>query len=316
MAINNDINFKKNSIDLGNYTWYNFSSITKKELSYIYNKFNIWHKHLKMVRPIMQRPKFIKTPQYVLVILQYPAINLENNNNKELIMKTNEIDIFIGDNFILTFHDNYKPINDLYNKIRKDKSTQLKKFHNQPSKLMHDLILDPTDTLWQPLDKIARNFENLKKRALIVTDKTIISEILKVKSMITNIRGVMQFQKNIIKRLKYQAINYFDNTATERFNRLIEVSSDLWEYLDNYKETINAIHDTHVSASANRLKEIMKILTMFSVFIIPITVISAIWGLSNMPLEYKKTTYFWPLITLNFILMFALYLYFKRKKWL
>lgn len=77
------------------------------------------------------------------------------------------------------------------------------------------------------------------------------------------------------------------------------------------------LHETNESILSNKLSNIMKILTMFSVIVFPLTLFASIWGMNveNMPLVGHQQD-FWVLIGMMGIGTFLMLMIFKMKKWI
>ena len=303
---------KSDHIKLGSYTWYNIQNINQKRLAHIHNKFKIEHVHLKMALPKRQRPKFIKRKDYIFLILQYPVQKNKNINSVEF----EELDVFIGKDFIISIHNDLKSISNLFNILKKDFTILEKKFKNNPTKLIHDFIIDSTDTCWAIIDNLADELDELKNKIFDTHDKKVITRILTIKSTIADIRKNMQFQKGILKRLKFQTSEFFkEEDAYPKFDRLIDVSQDLWTYLDAYNDNIDAIQESFEASFSFHLNNIIKTLTVFSVILLPLTLFTGIMGMNNLPYFYSNPALFWPLLSGILFFIFSIFIFFKFKRW-
>lgn len=303
---------KFSGINLGDYTWYNFEDINSKVLAQIHNNLDIPHNILKMALPKKQRPKFIKGKNFIFFILQYPVYNAKTKT-----IDDEEIDVFIGKDYVISIHESFPSINTLYKRINKHDKTELKKFHNNPAKLIHDFIIDSTDTVWDILDRIYEEINILKKHVFNTSDNQIVLKILHIKTIISSMKKSLQFQKGILKRLKFQSKQFFDKKDNlNKFDRLIDLTTDLWQYLETYHQAINAIEETHKTAVDYKLNTIMSTLTVFSVIFLPLTLLTGILGMRNLPDSFADPTLFYPLMVIISLTMILLTLIFIKKKWL
>jgi magnesium transporter len=110
---------------------------------------------------------------------------------------------------------------------------------------------------------------------------------------------------------------------------LINPSSDIYlrdlsdhvtriiDTVETYRDLLSGIMDIYLSTNANKMNEVMKVLTIMSSIFIPVTFIAGVYGMNfeNMPELKTQSGYFitWG-IMLSVIL--GLLIYFKRKKWM
>ena len=88
-------------------------------------------------------------------------------------------------------------------------------------------------------------------------------------------------------------------------------------FYDQLSEDSQNLVSTYMSYSAQKTNEVMKVLTLFSAYFLPLTFIVGIYGMNfdNMPeLRYQ---YGYPIIMGLMLLIFLLiFFWFKRRKWL
>ena len=70
---------------------------------------------------------------------------------------------------------------------------------------------------------------------------------------------------------------------TVYFGDMVDHLDKIWDALDEYKEIIEGLNDTHDSLATNRTNEVMRILTVIATVLLPITVVASIFGM-NIPL--------------------------------
>jgi magnesium transporter len=82
-------------------------------------------------------------------------------------------------------------------------------------------------------------------------------------------------------------------------------------------EDVNNLTNLHLSFAAQRTNQVMKVLTIFSVFFLPITFIVGLYGMNFkfMPELDEKWAYPVVLVIMG-VITATIYVWFKRKKWL
>ncbi|MDD5295233.1 MAG: CorA family divalent cation transporter, partial [Patescibacteria group bacterium] len=102
------------------------------------------------------------------------------------------------------------------------------------------------------------------------------------------------------------------------YYRLVEHSKRIWEFLENQKDMIEALHATNESLLNYQISDIMKTLTIFSVIVFPLTLLAAIFGMNTMggmPFAETKNG-FWIIIAIMLTGSLGMLAFFEKKKWL
>jgi magnesium transporter len=100
------------------------------------------------------------------------------------------------------------------------------------------------------------------------------------------------------------------------FDDLVDASERIWDLLDNYKEVVEALESTNESVISHRQNDVLRILTIFSVVLLPLTLISGIFGMNVLfPGEHTHTA-FWVIVGLMIGVIVATVGFFRYKRWL
>jgi magnesium transporter len=86
--------------------------------------------------------------------------------------------------------------------------------------------------------------------------------------------------------------------------------------LENFKEVVEALEDTNESVLSHRLNDILRILTAFSVIMLPLTLIASVFGMNTgVPGEHAITA-FWVVIGVMVIVLVGMLALFRKRGWL
>jgi len=90
----------------------------------------------------------------------------------------------------------------------------------------------------------------------------------------------------------------------------------IWDGLDEYKEIIEGLNDTHDSLANNRTNAVMRTLTIVATIFMPITLIASIWGM-NIPLPFQNSSHSLLYVSLIMAAVIGGMLYFfHRRRWI
>jgi len=113
--------------------------------------------------------------------------------------------------------------------------------------------------------------------------------------------------------------NVFDSIESENysfFQRLHQKSLELLEQIEYDSTTLDSASNFYFSMQNHKMNQVMKTLTVVSVFFMPLTFIVGIYGMNfdNMPELHWKYGYFM-IIGFMFLLLLGMIIYFKKKNW-
>ena len=95
------------SIKQGKLTWFYIENPTSKEVEFLDQRFHFHPLELDDILSRIQRPKIDEYEDYLFIVLHFPVFDKQNR-----ITRPSEVDIFIGENYIVTVHcaANLKPL--------------------------------------------------------------------------------------------------------------------------------------------------------------------------------------------------------------
>ncbi|MBI2113330.1 MAG: hypothetical protein HYT50_02010, partial [Candidatus Wildermuthbacteria bacterium] len=120
----------------------------------------------------------------------------------------------------------------------------------------------------------------------------------------------------IFDSLKKEGTKFFNTELEPYFTHLIGHWSQVKNDLISYKETIQALEDTNNSLLAYKTNEIVKVLTLFSVIVLPTMLIANIFG-QNLEHPFLDSPYnFWIVLGIMLLGTTAVIAFFRKKGWM
>lgn len=257
-----------------------------------------------------QRPKVDIEDNYIFTIIKM----LHLKSDKQTLL-SEQVSMYLSKNLLLTFQEKEGDVFDIVRQRLKNKKGRIRSFNT--TYLKYSLLDSIVDNYMFIMEVFGEKVEQLEDTILSEPNKSTLLDINKTKLELNFFRKAIKPAKESLitfKNLKNDLINEEEQLF---FNDLIDLIHRVNDSLDNYKGMLSeqlTVYSTNVN---NRLNDIMKLLTMFSVIFIPITFIAGIYGTNfdNIP-ELKYTNgYFvmWGVIIFVVITMLS---FFKYKKWL
>ena len=295
-------------------TWEKLTRPSKKNLETSLGKYKFNDLHLTDCLPPIQRPRLSSDYDYLFMILNFPVYK---NKTKEI--EPMELDFFIGKDYIITVQDQaYAPLDDLFEELRKNPTKQ-KKATKSPGYLVFEILNACLIGTVPLLNILNVDIAEIEKKIFQKNDKDTIREILNITRNIVAFRKSIMAHKSVIRKFIDKSSSLFPiNGLSDYFSELINYTKEIWDSLDNYKETIDALQQSHNSLHSWKLNEIIKTLTIFSVVIFSLTLFAAIFAIrldSGMPFVNSSWS-FWKFLGLEAGVSLIILAIFKRKHWL
>lgn len=296
------------------FVWLDIAGATQENLKYLKQEFGFDSIDLGDCLPTRQRQKIHQRTNYLFMILQFPYYN-----RKIKTIESSEVDLFIGRKFLVLVHeDDLNPLIDFFQMYQSDPIMRSRLSNESVAGLTHKLLNKLYAYCYPILNHINLDITQIEKDILEQPEEKTVAEILKIKRNIVNFQKTMQSHRGILQKLLELTANWRPKKMDNDYNNLLAHTRDIWDYLTNYKDTINALHETQESMTSLKINEIMKTLTIFSVVVFPLTLLAAIFGMNtmnSMPFINSKHD-FWYIIGIMVAGMFVMFGFFKKKKWL
>ncbi len=294
-------------------TWINIINPKKKEIKFLRKNYNFKLSHLQTAssNTIAQRTLIENSDGYTFLVLQFPMISKE-------VINTGEIEFFIGQDFIVTLHNNVRALNSFFSSYKKD-IDGFNSFNDKNSAtLLYEMLKSLLTDCYSMIDLNTKKIEEVEDMIFSQKSRESIPRILFIKRDIINARKMLQNHKNIIKSLMSVETQLKISPKTKKYYiELLELSKRVWESFENQKEMLSVLSNTNDALLNYKISDIMKTLTLFSVIVFPLTLFAALFGMNiegGMPLLYNRFG-FWIVIFIMIIASYGMLIYFKRKKW-
>ncbi len=304
-----------------NFRWIDITDIKDKnsaEIKYLKKNFNPHHINLEDCINNGQRPKIDVYKDHLFLVMLYPLYNRKTGE-----MMAAEIDFFVSKNYIITVHDNkLQSMHRYFNHLSKPKNeTEKMEFlSNNVIVILYEILNKQIYHCFPMLDHISLDIHYSEKNIFRGKEKDMVGKILASRRNVVNFRKAMQAHKNILKKLENanKELKFFDpEKANIYFNSLIDKVKEVWDTLESFKESIEALQETNESLISFKLNQIMKNFTIISVVIFVLTLVATLIGVNapGTPIIHWPLG-FWILIGFEALVAFLVFTFFRKRNWL
>ena len=106
-----------------------------------------------------------------------------------------------------------------------------------------------------------------------------------------------------------------DKKYEDYFDDLRDYTQEIWNQLESFKESVEALHDTNQSLISFRMNDVVKTLTVFSAVLLPAGFITGVFSMNSKHIPFNESgNDFWIFVSITIISMIPVFIYIKRKK--
>src|SRR4051812_18032013 len=295
-------------------TWIHLDAPTLTQAQELAERFG-WHPlDVEDVMSKRQRPKVddYADEGYLFGVLHFPAYdkNVQRLNSGEL-------DFFLGPDYLVTISNvELLPVTRLFNRVQEDERFREQLFSKGSGRLLYEVLDDLFDYCFPILDKIAYKLDSIEDDIEDRRSEEIVTDISKAKQEIISYRKIIKPQRPALRLLERRIERFLPENLELYFDDLVDASERIWDLLDNYKEVVEALESTNESVISHRQNDVLRVLTIFSVVLLPLTLISGIFGMNVLfPGEHTHAA-FWVIVGLMVSTIVSMVAFFKYKRWL
>jgi magnesium transporter len=285
-------------------TWIDVSQPDEKELLQIAEEFKL---HPYTVRDSMEAghlPKIESVDNVTFIITRLYHPQPKGTNSIQEI--TSKIAIFYASNFVITIHRVDLPF------LAEIKKRFQNKADATPLKILTHLLWQVIHTYEKPSDELMHDVDGYESRIFLKQHIPNLQESLYyLKRKAENSRRMLALTTDVINNVR----------SGQKNNPFLQDVQDLHTKLftkyDQVLSSINNLLNVYISLSAQRTNEIMKVMTLFSAFFMPLTFLVGVYGMNFefMPELSQKWAY--PVVWIVMVAISAIiFFWFRRKRWL
>lgn len=293
--------------DYNGFVWLHFSEITSKDIEF-FKPYILLHP-LTIEDLILEakRPKVEEYSDYLLVSMF--ALEMQDE------LHENEIDFIVGKKFLISSYS--KPEIDLESYIEKRYDKKTDSLTKGPSFLLYYLIDRVVDQYYPVIEDLNDEIEDLEDEMFNEPKKEHSQTIFMLKKYVLALRRKILPQKDVINALMTKEKSFMHKETAVYLRDVYDHVVNLKDMIDSSRFILSESLDIYLSSLSNKMNEVMKTLAVIATIVLPMTLISSIYGMNFVPemppfADPNGFIYVWIVMLL---IPVSLILYFKLKKW-
>jgi magnesium transporter len=293
-------------------TWVHLDAPSLEESSQLAERYG-WHPlDLEDVLSRRQRPKVDEYPDYLFGVLHFPVYD-------KAIQRLNaaELDVFVGNGWLVTLPNvELLPVTRLFGRCEEDEELREQLFGKGSGYLLYHILDDLFDYCFPILDKIGHKLDAVEDDMFEERAEDVVRDLSNVKQEIISYRKIIKPERSTLRVLERQIERFLPEDLELYFDDIVDASERIWDLLDNYKEVVEALEDTNESVISHRQNDVLRVLTVVTVILLPLTLITGIFGMNVHFPGFEGATAFWVIVAFMLGLALGLTAFFRLKRWL
>jgi magnesium transporter len=300
------------TIDFGSFKWQHILNPTDENLDFLIENYNFHPLDIEDCRSKVQRPKIDIYDEYYFLILHFPYFDKANR-----FLNTKEVKIFWGKDYIITIGNSHWVVKKFFNSVKDDpEGFKPEMSANTSDAMLYEILerlMKDTMTL---VDRIGNEVEEINYGLFNQRPEKIIDKISATRKNMILLDTIFKPQLRLFHKFESGDIKGYAEDMEEYWGNILDYYQKTWDMVEDYKELIEGLAKTYDSLQTNRINEIIKMLTLISTILLPVTFIASVYGMNvGLPFQTNGMA-FWIVTGFMVLVVGMLMFYFRRKRWM
>jgi magnesium transporter len=257
----------------------------------------------------IQPPKLDIFDDHIFVILQSP-------NTTEEDIDYDKISFYVSKNFFITIRKTHTKIfDDFVAKVMHDAQI----YQSGPDFLFYNFADMMVDQYNPYMDILKDKIDDIEEEIFAEPESTNLESIFALRRSLLSLRRVVNAQIAIFSTMYHTDFDYISDTIEIYFKDLYDHLSRIRDSVENYRDSLSGAMQISMTVSTAKSNEVMRILTIITTIMMPLTVIASFWGMNltgGMQWFFNNPWIFYGNVVFMIGLSVTMLIWFKMKRWL
>jgi len=243
----------------------------------------------------------------------FMVIHAVDYSRKDGVFDTNELNFFLGKNFLVTYHE--LPVRSV--QVVEDMACKGTVHIAKAPDRVAQRLLDSIVQSYKPaLDELSLEIAEMEQAALQHPGKETLNRILQVKKEVTHLRQIVGPQREVLARFAQGQFKLIRAHMVPYYRDVYDGLSHIADAAHGYADSLTAILQIYLNMSSNQTGEVVKLLTLITVITTPMMMIGTWYGMNFHDMPELKTAHGYMIAAgVTGVSTLLTYLYFKKRNW-
>lgn len=297
-------------------TWIDLENPTKEEIRDVMERYNLDPSVAEDLLDPTIRTRADMYSDFTYFVLHFPLHS--HRKNHVFDKRSEEVDFVIGKDFLLTVH--YSPIDALID-FSKSLETDTLLHHDKVTKTSGALFVHILYKMYKAVqDKVEDMHTTLavhEESIFAGMEKAMVLELSSLNRILIYFRESLASHRDILKLFERTSLEMFGKEFTTYIEYVTQEYNKAERAVLSAKEYADELRQTNDSLLSTKQNEIMKTLTVINFIILPLSVVTGLFGMNVEQTPLSGTSYdFWFIVLIMLVITVVSTSIFKRKNWL
>ncbi len=228
-----------------------------------------------------QIPKMEDFPRNTFIIF-----NTFGYSNK--ILSIGEIDLFIGENFLVTVSQRDSDNRRILDGIEHIMETDMESARHGPAFLMHVILDHVVDQKFLAIEALEDELDTQEETMLASVSNFNPAEMIRLRRDLLNLRKSLFHEREILVKICRKDCPFIPEKAIYHYRDIYDHLTKFFELTESYREIVTSLMDMYLSMlnnqmtkAANQTNKAVRRLTFITTIFMPLTLLAGIGGMSE-----------------------------------
>lgn len=287
--------------------WVDVIDPDEKELENISQKFSLNRDAIQTCINKSKRPEIRQLDNHTFTLV----VDMKNKDPETLLIEA--VYFFLGKNWLVTIHSNEVNLKQIVERLFKIQNETMKQ--RRIDALYYNILAGLVTKYEQLLTALELSVSEYQRRSFVRPFPAIFESIDILSRQTILLRRQFWHVRNIINFLLHMEK---DKEDVKYIEMVYDDISQLIDFVESYEGTINSIRELYVAKVSLQINETMRVLTIFTVILLPLALIAGIYGMNGIDLNNITEIplgFLVVLVTMAFMVV-GFVLFFIKKRWI
>ncbi len=288
------------------FRWFHVEDTKGPALDALAAQFGLHELAIEDCRHIGQRAKVEEYEGHLFIVAN--AIHFDPDKSACWL---GEVNFFVAKDFLISVREGpSRTFQSTHPKFKSDAKLA------HPGRLLMAMLDFMVDQYLPVLDQIEDRIEALEEQVLEDPSPVLLAKIFDLRRALIDYRRAGLAMREVLNHLLNRTEPWY-RTQQVYFRNIYDHVLRALDFVETYRDILNGVLDVHLSATANRTNDVMKVLTVFATLATPFLLVTSFYGMNFDHLPLLHHTRGPALISAAmFLISFVMLAYFRRKRWI